>query len=110
MLLNALTSTSRNIIDEMTTRGSPPGEITDQATDIQQRFNTLCEGVELRVGVLTEGASLFDSFMILLTDFANWLNEFHSTLYDEVCVRIQAKASDEIISRHKNRLEVTKVF
>lgn len=106
MVLSALTSTSDNIIDELTKKDSPSSEIADESTDVQERFKGLCETVMARLDAWTEEASQFESFLTHLTDFSNWLNEFYDTLYDEVCVRIQPKASDEIIARHRNKLEV----
>ena len=107
VLLNALSSTSNNIIEEMRAKGSPPGEITDQAMDIQQRFKTLCDSVKTCLGVWEREAGQFDSFLASLTSFSNWLNEVHSSFYDEVCIQIPSKATDDIIIRHKNKLEVS---
>lgn len=110
VVLNALTSTSTNIIDELTSRDCPPNEITDQVTDVQERFKSLSDTIATYQNTWTEEASQFESFLTRLTDFFNWMNEFHDTLYDEVCVHIQPKASDETIARHRHRLEVSCVL
>ena len=90
----------------MEAKGSPPGEIADQITNIQDRFGTLCDGLSLRIKDWEVEADKFDSYLTRLTGFANWLNEFHSALYDEVCIRIPSKASNETVARHKAKLEV----
>ena len=60
----------------------------------------------LSLQTLEERASAFKSLLDAMTDFVDWLGEFHDVIYDEVCIAIPQKASDDTIAHHRAKLTV----
>ncbi len=106
MLVCALESTGSNIQEEMESKGVDPGNVPTQLAEVRSRWEVLRKSIGTHTGDIGTTAARFDRFLSSLTKFVNWLNEFHWKLYDEVCVQIPARASPELVSRHKNQLEV----
>ena len=106
VVLQALTATGQNIQDEMESKGAPPSEISDQLLDIRGRWDALSSRLSVQVTRLETEADQFNKFLTSFTGFMSWLGEFHDTLYDEVCVQIPQRASDETVLHHKTQLQV----
>ena len=90
----------------MELKGRDPGEMPTQISDVRSRWEGLRSETETLSVDIQSSAQNFDTFLKRLTEFLNWLSEFHGRFYDEVCVRVPPKASEEVISLHKNQLEV----
>ena len=106
VLVCALESTGSNIQEEMEVKGVEPGDMPAQVAAVRSRWEELRKTIEMHMAEIGASADRFDRFLSSMTSFVNWLSEFHSKLYDEVCVQIPPKAKEELVSRHKNRLEV----
>jgi hypothetical protein len=106
VLVCALESTGLNIQEEMGLKGVDPGDMPAQVADVRSRWEELRRTIEVHTAEIGEAADEFEKFLSGMTSFVNWLTEFHGKLYDEVCVQIPPKARNELVSRHKNRLEV----
>lgn len=106
VLVCALESTGQNIQTEMELKGVGSQPIVAQVADVRSRWEELRKNIETHSKDVGISAEKFHRFITRLTGFVNWLDEFHGRLYDEVCIRLPAKASDELVSRHKNQLEV----
>ena len=109
MVVRALSSTGESLSVHMKTGERSP-ELTTHINDIVSEMNTkwkeLKEKAKLQGKVACERGEKFEAFVDKLTDFYNWLSDFYSTVYDEICERIPPKASDEIIAHHRNILKV----
>ena len=106
MLVCALESTGQNLQAEMESKDVSPGNMPTQISSVRSRWEELRKDISTHTADISKAAERFDGFLAALTEFVNWLDEFYGKLYDEVCIQLPAKASDELISRHKNQLEV----
>ena len=106
VLVCALESTGLSIQEEMGLKGIDPGDMPAQLVDVRSRWEGLRKDIKARLEEIAVSAESFKAFLGRMTTFTNWLDEFHGKLYDEVCVRIPAKPTNELISLHKNKLEV----
>ena len=106
MLVCALESTGENLSAEMKLKEVSPGEMPVQIATVRSRWEGLRKDISTHTADIEVTAANFEKFLTAMTEFVNWLNEFYGRLYDEVCIQIPSKASDELISRHKNQLEV----
>ena len=106
VLVCALEATGQNLQEEMDMKGEAPGEMPAQITTVRSRWEELRTNIATHSTDISKSAEKFESFLTALSDLINWLDEFHGRLYDEVCIQLPSKVSDELISRHKNQLEV----
>ena len=106
MLVCALEATGLNIQEEMELKGVDPGTIPTQIADVRSRWEELRRDIAPHTAEVAASSAKFDEFMTSLMSFTNWLSEFREKLYDEVCVQLPVRASDELVSRHRNQLEV----
>ena len=106
-VVNAMASTAENIVEEMESKGTPPGEIADQMADIQLKWESLKMKLDAKREEFSVVANRFNSFLDSFGAFVNWLSEFYGMLYDEVCVQIPTRASDGTIAHHRAKLEVS---
>lgn len=106
VLVCALESTGLNIQGEMELKGVEPGDMPAQVADVRSRWEELRKSIATHMAEIGASSEQFDRFLSSMTSFVNWLSEFHSKLYDEVCVQIPPKAKNELVSHHKNQLEV----
>ena len=106
MVVCALESTGQNLHAEMKSKDVSPGEMPTQITTVRSRWEELRTNISIHMEDIGTTAERFNKFLTSLSDFINWLDEFYGRLYDEVCIQLPSKASDELISRHKNQLEV----
>ena len=106
VLVCALEATGQSIQEEMDLKSYDPGTMPSDIASVRSRWEELRKSVEQHTAEVGESAGRFDAYLTSLTGFVSWLDEFHGKLYDEVCIQLPAKASDELISRHKNQLEV----
>ncbi len=102
----ALELTGQNILEEMILKSVPPGPIPDLLASIKARWEGLRGKIASLLFDIESSSKEFDSFVSRLTGLVSWLSEFHGRLYDEVCIRMPQKAPEELVSRHKNELEV----
>ena len=109
MVVRALSSTGESLVIHMKTGERSPelnSHINDIVSQMNAKWEELKEKAEVQWKVACERGEKFEVFVGKLTDFYNWLSEFYSTVYDEICERIPPKASDEIIAHHRNILKV----
>ena len=109
-MLSALKATGKSIIEELDAKGcqeSPEG-IRESLPAIVDRWTTLKATTGEAIESNAVAVNQFSQFLERFTSFLVWLSEFRSSLFDEVCIQIPTRASDEIIARHKHRLQVRK--
>lgn len=106
VLVCALESTGQNLQAEMELKDVSPGDMPAQITTVRSRWEGLRTDIDTHTSDIGNTAERFNRFLMALMEFINWLDEFYGRLYDEVCIQLPSKASDELISRHKNQLEV----
>ena len=102
----ALEATGKNILDEIEVKGGDHTHMPANIASVRSRWEELRKALELQINEVGITAENFDNFITRLTGFVSWLNEFYGRLCDEVCIQLPTKASDEVLSRHKNQLEV----
>ena len=102
----ALESTGQSILEEMQLKGANVKEMPSQIANVRTRWEGLRKGLKEQNEVVGYYAERFEQYLNRLSRFMNWLSEFYGKLYDEVCVEVPSKASEDVISRHKNQLEV----
>ena len=109
MVVHALSSTGESLLVNMKTAERSPDldkHINDIVSETKTRWEELKKKAELHSGEAKERGERFEAFINLLTDFATWLSEFYSSVYEEFLERIPPKASDEIIAHHRTTLRV----
>lgn len=106
VLVCALESTGQNLQAEMELKDVSPGDMPAHIAMVRSRWEGIRTDIAAHTSDIAATAERFEKFLASLTEFVNWLDEFYGRLYDEVCIQLPAKASDELISRHKNQLEV----
>ena len=109
MVVHALSSTGESLLVNMKTAERSPDldkYVNDIVSETKTRWEELKKKAELHSGEAKERGERFEAFINLLTDFATWLSEFYSSVYEEFLERIPPKASDEIIAHHRTTLRV----
>ena len=109
MVVRALSSTGESLVCHMNTAERSPelnSHINDVVSTVRTKWEELKEKTELRWNTAKERGEKFETFIDRLTDFASWLSDFYSSVYEEFCERIPPKASDEIIAHHRTTLRV----
>lgn len=102
----AIESTTSNILEEMGLKGVNPRELPEKVEKIRTKWEELREKIRHHLLELELSSESFQEFLTRLTSFLNWLSVFHARLYDEVCVKVPANVSQDLIGQLLNQLEV----
>ena len=102
----SLTSTAQNLLVDMESKECDSLQFTTQLSELQSLWSDIQSVLNNFNTRLQKECEDLDCYLEKLGDFSERLNAVYAEFYDELCTAIPPNASQEMINRQRQILEV----